>query len=94
MSWIANNVLRDIRVLMFNKLLLLPAASYDNRPSGQLIAKLINEVNGVVNAATNIINTLLRDTLILFGLLGWLLWLNWKLTLVVFLMLFVGNIVG
>ena len=87
MSWIANNVLRDIRVLMFNKLLLLPAASYDNRPSGQLIAKLINEVNGVVNAATNIINTLLRDTLILFGLLGWLLWLNWKLTLVVFLML-------
>jgi subfamily B ATP-binding cassette protein MsbA len=87
MNWIANNVLRDLRQAMFNKLLTMPASSFDAKSSGQLISKVIAEVNGVTSAATNVINTLVRDSLILIGLLGWLFYLNWKLTLVVLALL-------
>lgn len=83
MSWVAGNVLRDLRLAMYDRLLVMPASSFDNRSSGQLISKLIAEVNGVTIAATNVLNTLVRDSLILIGLLGWLLWLNWLLTMVV-----------
>jgi subfamily B ATP-binding cassette protein MsbA len=87
MNWIANSVLRDLRQAMFNKLLTLPASAFDARSSGQLISRVIAEVNGVTSAATNVVNTLVRDTLILIGLLGWLFWLNWKLTLIVLVLL-------
>ena len=83
MHWVANNVVRDLRELMFRKLLTIPTAFLDQRSSGELLAKLIADVNGVTTAATNVLNTLVRDSLILVALLIWLLWLNWALTLVV-----------
>jgi subfamily B ATP-binding cassette protein MsbA len=87
MSWIANSVLRDLRQAMFSKLLTLPASKFDARSSGQLISRVIAEVNGVTSAATSVVSTLVRDSLILLGLLGWLFWLNWKLTLIVLALL-------
>jgi len=83
MSWIAQNVLRDVRQAMFEKFLVMPASSFDAKSSGQLISRLISEVNSVTAATTSIISTLVRDSLILLGLLAWLIWLNWQLTLVV-----------
>lgn len=84
MEWLANNVLRDIRRSMFEKLISLPASSFDQQSSGQLISRMIAETQMVLLAATNVVTVLVRDSLILIGLLGWLVWINWKLTLVVF----------
>lgn len=93
MSWIANNVLRDLRQLMFSRLLIMPTSSFDNHSSGRLISRIIAEVNGVTSAATNVVTTIVRDSMVLLGLLGWLFWLNWKLTLVVFALLpFLGGL--
>jgi subfamily B ATP-binding cassette protein MsbA len=83
MEWLANNVLRDIRRAMFDKLVTLPSSSFDKRSSGQLISKLISEAQQVLVAATNVITVLVRDSLILIGLLTWLFWINWELTLIV-----------
>lgn len=83
MEWVANNTLRDIRRAMFEKLVTLPTSSFDNKSAGQLISKMISEAQQVLLAATNVITVLIRDSLILVGLLGWLLWINWKLTLIV-----------
>ena len=93
MSWIGSNVLRDLREAMFNRMLTMPCSTFDSRSSGELISRVIAEVNGVTSAATNVVNTLVRDSLILLGLLGWLMWLNWKLTLIVFALLpFLGGL--
>lgn len=83
MEWVANNVLRDIRQQMFDKLVALPSSAFDAKSAGQLISKLVAEVQMVLLAATNVITVLIRDTLILIGLIGWLIWINWKLTIVV-----------
>jgi len=83
MQWVSNNVLRDLRHDLFEKLITLPTTTFDARSSGQLISKMISDAQMVLLAATNVLTVIVRDSLILFGLLGWLLWLNWKLTLVV-----------
>ncbi len=87
MEWLANNVLRDIRQTMFDRIVTLPASSFDAKSTGQLISKMISEAQQVLSASTNVVTVLIRDTLVLVGLLAWLLWINWKLTFVVLLMM-------
>ncbi|WP_018412037.1 lipid A export permease/ATP-binding protein MsbA [Methyloversatilis thermotolerans] len=86
-AWAANNVVLDLRRAMFGRLLALPTDFFDNQSSGALISKVAYDVQGVTQAATNVITVFVRDSLTVLGLLIWLLWLNWKLTLIVFGML-------
>jgi len=81
-SWVANKVVTDLRCLMFGKLVALPTHYYDNNSSGVLMSKVTYDVSQVTSAATNVITILVRDSLSIAGLLGWLLYLNWRLTLV------------
>ena len=81
-SWVANKVVTDLRIRMFERLIQLPSTFFDNRSSGALVSKIAYDVNNVTGAATQALTTIVRDTLTVAGLLGWLLWLDWKLTLV------------
>ena len=83
MQWISNNVLRDIRRTMFDKLITMPTSTFDAKSAGQLIARMISETQMVLYAATGVVTILIRDTLVLIGLIGWMLYLNWRLTVVV-----------
>lgn len=87
MQWVANNILRDIRQQMFDKLMLLPSATFDTRTSGQFVSKMILEAQNVLWACTTVVTVIIRDSLVLIGLTAWLLWLNWKLTFVVLLLM-------
>jgi subfamily B ATP-binding cassette protein MsbA len=86
MSWIAQHVLRDLRAAMFDKLLRLPIAKVDSHSSGKLISRIVSDVNGVTSAATNVVTTIVRDSLILISLIGWMFWINTTLTLIVLVM--------
>ena len=81
LSWVGNRVVMDLRNDMFEKLLELPSPYYDNQPTGNLMSKVTFDVTQVTNAATMVLTVLVRDGLATIGLLGWMLWLNWKLTL-------------
>ncbi len=80
-NWVGTRLVTDLRNAMFVKLLALPAAFYEQRPSGQLISKLTFDVTQVMVAATSALTIVFRDALMIAGLLGYLVWLNWKLTL-------------
>ncbi|MDP1536670.1 MAG: lipid A export permease/ATP-binding protein MsbA [Burkholderiales bacterium] len=81
LNWVGNRLVMDLRGVMFRKLLTLPARYYDNQTSGNLISKLTFDVMQVTTAATNVLTAIFKDTLVIIGLLGWMLWLNWQLTL-------------
>ena len=81
LNWVGNRVVMDLRNDMFGKLLELPSPYYDNQPTGNLMSKVTFDVTQVTNAATMVLTVLVRDGLATIGLLGWMLWLNWKLTL-------------
>ena len=82
MSWVSNNVIAELRLAMFDRLLKLPNSYYGDAQSGRLMSKIAYDVNGVAVAATSAITTLVKDSLSVLGLLLWLLYLNWQLTLI------------
>ena len=86
-SWVGNKVVMDLREEMFHKLLTLPTRYYDDHATGSLISKLTFDVTQVTAAATNVVTVVVRDSIIIVGLLGWLFYLNWKLTLLSLVML-------
>jgi subfamily B ATP-binding cassette protein MsbA len=86
-SWVGNKMVMDLREEMFHKLLTLPTPFYDDHATGNLISKLTFDVAQVTVAATNVVTVVVRDFIIIFGLLGWLFYLNWKLTLLSLIML-------
>jgi len=80
--WVGNKVVMDLRAEMFAKLLTLPTRYYDDHATGQLLSKLTYDVTNVTAAATSVVTITIRDSIIILGLLGWLFYLDWKLTLI------------
>jgi subfamily B ATP-binding cassette protein MsbA len=87
MSWVSNRVITDLRAAMFARLVTLPANYFQSQSSSVPMTKISYDVNGVASAATSAITVLIRDSLVVVGLLGWLLYLNWKLTMVCFVLI-------
>jgi len=82
MAWVTNHVVMDLRIAMFDKVLRLPTRYFDNQSTGALMSRISYDVTNVTGAATSALTTLVRDSLTIVGLLAWLFWLNWRLTLV------------
>lgn len=87
MSRVANRVITDLRSEMFARLVTLPASYFQSQSSSVPMTKISYDVNGVASAATSAITVLIRDSLVVVGLLAWLLYLNWRLTLVCFVLI-------
>ena len=83
LSWIGSQLVQDLRSAMFERLIAMPTRFYDDSSTGNLIANVVFNVTQVTQSATGAITLLVRDTLAIAGLLGWLIWLNWKLTLII-----------
>jgi subfamily B ATP-binding cassette protein MsbA len=81
-SWVGQRLVLDLRSEMFAKLVRLPARAFDDQTSGALLSKVAYDVAGVTAAATRVITVLVSDSIAVLGLLAWLFYLNWKLTLV------------
>ncbi len=81
MAWVSRHVISDLRGEMFARLLRLPTAYYDRNPSAKLTSKMIYDVEMVSDASSNAIRIIVQDSLTLLGLLGWMFYLNWQLSL-------------
>jgi subfamily B ATP-binding cassette protein MsbA len=86
-SWVAGRVVYDIRQQMFGRILNLPARYYDQASTGNLISKVTYDVNQVMNAATDVLTVLVRDSIAVLGLTIYAFWLDWQLSLFIFVVL-------
>ncbi|MCX7897682.1 MAG: lipid A export permease/ATP-binding protein MsbA [Rhodocyclaceae bacterium] len=82
MAWVSNKVVLDLRNALFQRALALPVRYYDNQSTGVLISRITHDAGNVTGAATSTLVVLIRDSLSIVGLLAWMFWLNWRLTLV------------
>ena len=82
MSWVSNNVITEMRQAMFVRMIRLPTRYYSDNLSGRLMSRVAYDVTGVAGAATNALTSLIKDSLSIVGLLAWLIYLNWQLTLI------------
>ncbi|MCI0510388.1 lipid A export permease/ATP-binding protein MsbA [Chromohalobacter marismortui] len=82
MSDVARNVVHALRCEVFNHMLRLPGRFFDMHSSGHLLSRVTYHVEQVTGAATNAITIILREGLFVIGLVSYLLWTNWMLTLI------------
>ena len=75
-------LVHDLRVALFNHLLILPNRYFDANNSGHLISRITFNVTMVTGAATDAIKVVIREGMTVVFLFASLLWMNWKLTLV------------
>jgi subfamily B ATP-binding cassette protein MsbA len=79
---VSMGVVHDLRIGLFNSLLTLPDRYFDQNNSGHLISRITFNVTMVTGAATDAIKVVIREGLTVTFLFAYLLWVNWKLTLV------------
>ena len=79
---VAARLVLDLRRDMFDRLMRIPAPACDNVASGTLISRVTFDAQQVTDAATRAVTVLVRDSVAVIGLLGWMLWIDWKLTLI------------
>ena len=81
MSKVGFGIVHDLRAELFHKLHDLPKSYFDSNQSGQLINRITFTTTQVSGAASNAVKTLIREGFLLIGLFVYLLYLNFKLTL-------------
>ena len=91
LSWVGAVVLKELRAVMFQKMLLLPSKYQLTHPSAFTSNRFLLDANNAISNAINVFITLTRDSLTVLGLTIVLIYLNWQLSLVVLLMFPVLN---
>ena len=98
LSKVSLHVIKILREDQFNHLLTLPCSYFDERNSGYVLSKITYNVSQIALAATEAIRSILREGLTLICLLIFLLYTQWRLTLVFLViapvLLLLANMVG
>ncbi len=76
-------VTRDVREQAFAHVQQLPLAYLDQHPSGELVSRMIADVDQFADGLLMGFTQLFTGVLSIFGTLGFMLWLDWKIALVV-----------
>lgn len=82
MEVVARGVVHKLRCQLFDKYLALPVSYFDSQSSGHLISRLTFNIDQVTNAASTAVTVLIREGIFVLGLLTYLFYNNWRLTLI------------
>jgi len=81
------NVVLDLRMHVFSHLQKLSASFFDRNPVGKLMTRVTSDVESLNEAFTSGLVLIMADLVKLAGIIGILLWLDWRMALVTFAVL-------
>lgn len=79
---VARRVVEVLRKQIFAKLLMLPVSFFDANSNGLLVSKMTYDIERLSTVVTRSALNVLRDVLTVIGLIGYMLYLDWRLTLI------------
>lgn len=82
MTFVGQSVVRNIRSDLFNHLQKLPFSYYDSRPHGKILVRVVNYVNSLSDLLSNGLINLLTDLFSIFVIVGFMVFISPKLTLI------------
>jgi len=82
LAWIGSRVVFDLRCEACDRLLRLPTAFYDATSAGFLLSRITFDAQQIAATASEAITVSIRNSLTIAFMLGYLLYLNWQLTLI------------
>jgi len=86
-EWVSGKLVYDLRQLMFERILHFPTSYFDASSTGNIVNKATFNVSQVTTAATRVLVILVKDSIAIIGLIAWMLYLDWQLTLTVFILI-------
>ena len=88
-----NGIVRDLRETLFDKILTLPIGFFSNERKGDIISRVMNDVNEVENSVSSSINAVLKYPIMIIVCLAMMIFISWQLTLFVFILLPVAGFI-
>ncbi|MFB9055334.1 ABC transporter ATP-binding protein [Mariniflexile ostreae] len=86
-GWLGQTVVKDIRVKLFNHLLRFKMKYYDNSSVGVLITRAVTDMERIADVFSEGLFMIFRDLLTMVVVSGFMIYMSWQLSIIVFLML-------
>nr|WP_230971806.1 lipid A export permease/ATP-binding protein MsbA [Burkholderia vietnamiensis] len=83
LAYVSNRILLQMRLDMFSRMVNTRASFFQRETASTVINAIVFEVNQILNVLVSVMVTLVRDSLTVVFLLGYLFYLNWRLTLII-----------
>ncbi len=87
LQYVSNRVLLALRLKMFERMIHASVGFFQRETASTVINAIVFEVNQILGVLLGVLVTLVRDSLTVIFLLGYLFYLNWRLTLIVAVLL-------
>ncbi len=84
-AYISNQMVQVIQRDLFSKMMTLPIGYYQENSRGRMMSRITNDAKGITAAGFDVITVFAKDGVTVIGLLIWLFYLDWQLTLITFL---------
>jgi ABC-type multidrug transport system fused ATPase/permease subunit len=86
-SWLGQSVVKDVRVKLFAHMLGFKKKYYDNSPVGTLVTRAVTDMERIADIFGQGLFTIFSDVLKMLIVIGFMVFMNWKLALMVFTVL-------
>lgn len=87
MNWVGQRIVMDLRVRLYDHMQRMSLRYIYGKRVGELMSRITNDVNVLQNMVTTVIVDLVVQGITFLGMLGFLIYINWRLTLVTFAVL-------
>lgn len=84
-NWLGQDIIKDIRVKLFKHLLTFKMKYYDNAPVGQLVTRSVSDIEQIARIFSQGLFMIISDLLKMVVILGFMFYMNWRLTWIVIL---------
>lgn len=84
-TWLGQQIIFNLRAEMFAKVLRLPMRYYDRTTIGAILSKFNYDLGMLMEVTTGTIISFIRDSITILALVGYLFYLDWRMTLILML---------
>lgn len=84
-SWVGNQIVKDMRQQLFGHMMRLPVSFHDKHSTGELISKITYDAEQIKQSLTKSLIVLVRDGALVIYLIAVMFWYSWQLSLIFFL---------
>lgn len=82
-NWLGQDIIRDIRVKLFNHLMSFKMKYFDNEPVGRLVTRSVFDIESISKIFSQGLFMIISDLLKMIVVLIFMFYMNWKLTIIV-----------
>ena len=82
-NWLGQDIIKDIRIKLFKHLSGFKMSYYDHEPVGKLVTRAVSDIEAIARIFSQGLFMIVSDLLKMIVVLGFMLYMNWKLTLIV-----------